>query len=232
MSRPPRLAVIAGTGTGVGKTWVAARLAEHLTAGGLRVAARKPAQSYEPGTGPTDADILGSATGEPPQQVCPPHRWYEKPMAPFMAADALGRPPFTLTELLAEIRWPDGIDIGLIETAGGVRSPITSDGADTIDLTRALDPELVILVADAGLGTINAVRLSAAAIDNPTTIIFLNRHDPTDDLHRRNQTWLTTHLQPPLPVLTSIGHLTELVTTARPDRTRTAPGRQQDATPA
>ncbi|MBV8560261.1 MAG: AAA family ATPase, partial [Acidimicrobiia bacterium] len=56
--RPERLVLVAGTGTEVGKTWVAARLAEALRARGTRVAARKPAQSFAPDEGPTDAEAL------------------------------------------------------------------------------------------------------------------------------------------------------------------------------
>src|SRR5213076_1746043 len=114
--------------------------------------------SYDEGTpiGDTDAGQLGQASGESPQIVCPRHRWYEVAMAPPMAAAALGRPPFTVADLVDELRWPDGVDVGLVETAGGVRSPIADDG-DTVDLARALHPDRVVLVADAGLGTINAV---------------------------------------------------------------------------
>jgi dethiobiotin synthetase len=55
------------------------------------------------------------------------------------------------------------VDVGLVETAGGVRSPQADDG-DVLDLVAAIAPDHVILVADAGLGTINAVRLSVAAL--------------------------------------------------------------------
>ena len=50
-----------------------------------------------------------------------------------------------------------------METAGGVRSPQADDG-DAVDLVRLLAPDLVVLVADAGLGTINAVRLCVDAL--------------------------------------------------------------------
>ena len=39
-TRPGVLVVVAGTGTDVGKTWVAARLLEHWRRAGLSVAAR------------------------------------------------------------------------------------------------------------------------------------------------------------------------------------------------
>ena len=167
--RPRRLVVVVGTGTDVGKTWVAARLLTELRGAGATVAARKPAQSFDPGDDPSDRDaaVLGAASGEPPEMVCPPHRWYEVPMAPPMAAEALGRPPFRSADLVGELGWPcDPVDVGLVETAGGVRSPLAADG-DCAALCAALAPDLVVLVADAGLGTINAVRLTVDALREP-----------------------------------------------------------------
>jgi dethiobiotin synthetase len=191
---PRHLLVIAGTGTEVGKTWVAARLAQAARDAGLTVAARKPVQSFEPGTGPTDAEVLAAATGERTEDVCPPHRSYELAVAPFMAAARLGRPSFTLADLSAELRWPPGTDLGLLEPAGGVRSPMSADGADTVDLLRAVRPDGVALVADAGLGTINAVRLSLDALSAWPVTVVLNRYDDRDELHRDNRTWLEGHV--------------------------------------
>ena len=85
--RPRKLVVVAGTGTEIGKTWVAARLARDLRATGYEVIARKPAQSFDPGDSSTDAHVLAAATGEEPSMVCPRHRWYPAAMAPPMAAD-------------------------------------------------------------------------------------------------------------------------------------------------
>jgi dethiobiotin synthetase len=53
---------------------------------------------------------------------------------------------------------------------------------------------VVVLVADAGLGTINAVRLSLEALDRgahlATLLVHLNRYDGSDELHRANRAWL------------------------------------------
>jgi dethiobiotin synthetase len=203
--RPRRVVAVVGTGTDVGKTWVAARLLTGLRAAGLRVAARKPAQSFEPHDDPADLDaaVLGVATGEPPEEVCPPHRWYEVPMAPPMAAEALGRPPFTIQDLMSELRWPapsdapasvdtEPVDVGLVETAGGLRSPLAADG-DCLALCEVLVPDVIVLVADAGLGTINAVRLTLNALGPlaALAVVVLNRFDPESDLHRRNLEWVS-----------------------------------------
>jgi dethiobiotin synthetase len=121
-----------------------------------------------------------------------------------MAAEALGLPPFRAHELVSEIAFPEHVDVGLVETVGGVRSPLAIDG-DSTDLSVALSPTRVLLVADAGLGTVNAVRLSVAALASRDPVVFLNRFDEADDLHRRNRRWLLE--QDRLPVETEVGAL-------------------------
>lgn len=183
MTRPGTLVFVSGTGTGVGKTWWTAALARELRAAGVSVAARKPVQSGDPGAA-TDADMLGAASGEPPETVCLPARTLPLAWAPPMAAAELGLPGFTTADLAAEIEWPDGIAVGLVEGVGGPRSPLSADG-DSVDFARLLVPDLVVLVSDAGLGTINAVRLSAAAFEGAPLVVALNRY--TDELlERRN----------------------------------------------
>jgi dethiobiotin synthetase len=189
MSRPDRLVFVTGTGTEVGKTWVAAAALTRLRERGIRVSARKPAQSFEPGAGPSDAAVLAGATGEEADAVCPRHRSYAAALAPPMAADRLGAPPFTVADLAAELTWPERVAVGVVEGAGGVRSPLAADG-DNRDLLHALAPDRVVLVADAGLGTINAVRLAAGALAGTRVHVVLNRFDAGDDLHRRNLAWL------------------------------------------
>jgi dethiobiotin synthetase len=191
LSRPERLVVVCGTATDVGKTWVACHLLRDLRQRGVAVAARKPAQSFAGDGHATDADLLAIASGQAPGEVCPAHRWYRVAMAPPMAADVLGRDAFTSSDLAAETAWPVHAAVGILETAGGVRSPLASDG-DTVTLCRLLAPDVVVLVADAGLGTISAVRLCAGALADASApvVVYLNRYDATDELHRRNRDWL------------------------------------------
>lgn len=185
--RPERLVVALGTATEVGKTWVGAEVLGELRRAGVRVAARKPAQSFAPGDGPADGEVLALATGERPEDVCPPHRSYEVPMAPPMAADVLGRPPFTVADLVGELTWPARVEVGWVETVGGPRSPIAVDG-DSAALAAALEPDLLVLVADARLGAINAVLLAVAALPLPPVVV-LNR-DEGSEVCRRNRVWL------------------------------------------
>lgn len=178
---------VAGTATGVGKTWVAARLVRLLVRRGVAVAAVKPVQSHAPGETP-DSVVLGQAAGCDPDRVCPPERTYAVAMAPPMAAEVLGLSPPSLVDLVAGVSVP-ARGVAVIEGVGGVRSPVSHD-ADNVDLAAALRPDVVVVVAPAGLGAINDVRLATAALAGLPTTVFLNRFDPRDDLHRRNLDWL------------------------------------------
>ena len=212
--RPARVVVVTGTGTEVGKTWVSCALLEGARARGLRVAARKPVQSFDHVGEMTDADHLARASGERPIDVCPPGRSYAVAMAPPMAAVVLGLDPPSIEELAGELQssWGDDpCDLALVEGAGGVASPVAHDG-HTGDLGRAIDADLALLVADAGLGVINSVRLSLAALAPRPAIVHLNRFDPHNDLHRLNADWLVD--RDGYRVTTTIDELVEQVVTS------------------
>jgi dethiobiotin synthetase len=187
VSRPRTLVFVSGTATEVGKTWWTAATARELRAAGAHVAARKPVQSGEPGTA-TDAELLGAASGEDPDTVCAPRRTYALGWAPPMAARELGEPGFTAADLVGGIVWPEAVDVGLVEGVGGPRSPVSDDG-DNVTLAHQLAPDLVVVVGDAGLGTINAVRLSVAAFADFPVVVALNRFTG-EPLHERNRTHL------------------------------------------
>ena len=185
--RPDFLVVVLGTGTDVGKTWVGAAVLADLVVAGRRVAARKPAQSFAPDDELTDADVLAAATGEYPMDVCPPHRCYPVPMAPPMAAGVLGRPSFSVADLVEELAWPSGVEVGWVETVGGPRSPMAVNG-NSAAFAAALRPDLLVLVADVRLGAINAVLLSVPAL-HARPVVVLNRDDGSD-VCALNRKWL------------------------------------------
>lgn len=192
-ARPGSLVLVLGTGTEVGKTWVTCRVLGQLRDRGVAVAARKPVQSWDPDEVAAgqrlDAELLAEASGERSEHVCRPERSYPIAVAPPMAAARLGSAPVRLADLVAELTWPEPIDLGFVEAAGGVRSPVADDG-DGLDLAATLRPEVIVLVADAGLGTIHAVRSSAAGLDPQRLVVHLNRYDERDPLHRENCAWL------------------------------------------
>ena len=101
-------------------------------------------------------------------------------------------------------------ELTVVESVGGVRSPLASDG-DTIDLADSMRPAFVLLVADAGLGTINSVRLSVDALAPHRVVVYLNRFDPADEVHTRNAEWLRT--SEGFQVLVDLDSLVAAVTT-------------------
>jgi dethiobiotin synthetase len=130
-----------------------------------------------------------------------------------MAADALDADPFTVAELAAEVTSNLPRDaIALVESVGGVRSPLAVDG-DTVTLVAELRPALVVLVADAELGTINVVRLSVDVLISHRVVVYLNRYDTANELHVRNHDWLATRMG--LEVVADPEALEEIVATLR-----------------
>lgn len=189
---PRLLVVVTGTGTDIGKTWLTCALCRDLRARGLKVAARKPAQSFDQAAAEncgTDAELLAAATEESAAVVCPRERWYPKAMAPPMAAESIGLPQLLLQDLLGGILWPEGTDVGFVELAGGAGSPQAAD-ADGVETTKALAPDLVVLVAHARLGALSDIRLAVRALSGHELMVYLNGFDPADELHIANQRWL------------------------------------------
>jgi dethiobiotin synthetase len=214
-ARPSRLVLVLGTEAGVGKTWNAAGILRQLVGAGARAVARKPVQSFAPeavDASATDAHVLAGAGGEEPEDVCPRHRWYEAALAPPMAAAVLGRPAYSVDDLVGELVWPPDTAVGLVETVGGPRSPIAADG-DSVDLCTALSPDFVVLVADGGLGAINSVRLSVEVLLTgcAPVVVVLNRWEATD-VQRRNREWL---LRDGYQVATSVAEVAARITHRR-----------------
>ena len=202
-----------GTGTEIGKTWVAAGLARVLRERGRPVRACKPVQSHDPAeAAPTDAEALAAATGQRPDDVCPPEYTYPVPLAPPMAARKLGRACPSLDELARICRSgpalvgveagvggagvgdaeesAGGADLCIVEGAGGLYSPLAADG-DNLGLIERLDPDRVVVVAPAGLGAIHDVVACAAPLADRRPVVFLNRFNPREEVHRLNLNWLT-----------------------------------------
>lgn len=142
--------VIAGTDTGVGKTVFAAGLA-----GALDGYYWKPIQSGLKGE--TDSQCVARLSGLEPARILPEAWRLRTPASPHYAAqlDGVHIDPSRLNP-------PDCSGPLVIETAGGVMTPLTIE-KPTIDvLTRWAFP--VVLVARTTLGTINHSLLTIEAL--------------------------------------------------------------------
>ncbi|MEU8639624.1 dethiobiotin synthase [Amycolatopsis sp. NPDC048633] len=151
--------VMTGTGTGVGKTITTAAIAALAVAGGQRVAVLKPAQT---GVGPDEAGDLQDVVRLAGDGVTTLElRRYPDPLSPEAAARRSGLPALDPGEIArAASDLDSGHDLTLIEGAGGLLVRFDRSGSSLADVAWSLG-SLVIIVAEAGLGTLNATALTA-----------------------------------------------------------------------
>jgi dethiobiotin synthetase len=155
---------IVGTDTEVGKTVVAAAIISRLQARGLRVAAMKPIETgVPPGTDPPDATLLRAATGnlDPATDVCP--FIFADPVAPLVAASRTRRAIDLVALDAICARLTKGRDAIVVESAGGLLTPIADDIAYD-GLFRRWELDLVIVAANR-LGALNHTLLTVQAAE-------------------------------------------------------------------
>ncbi|HTN54338.1 MAG TPA: dethiobiotin synthase [Anaeromyxobacter sp.] len=173
---------VTATDTGVGKTEVSCALLLAARAAGLDAVGMKPAQSGEAPGESSDAERLRVAAGgvEPLEAICP-YR-FGPPLAPAVAARLEGR-EVSLARIVAAARALAARHAALlVEGAGGLLVPLT-ERESFADLASALGLP-VLLVARAGLGTVNHTALTVEALRRRglrLAGIVLNRTGPTDD---------------------------------------------------
>ena len=183
---------VTGTDTGVGKTEAACALLSLLADAGLRPAAMKP---YESGCldwhRPADALALKAAArcDDRLDRVCL-YR-YRAPLAPGVAAARRNETP-SFARVFALARSLGRRPL-VIEGAGGLFVPIDAR-RDIIDLIKALNVP-VLLVARAGLGTLNHTGLSLDALARrriPVHAVLLAKvTGASDPSEHDNAEWLS-----------------------------------------
>lgn len=153
--------MVTGTGTDVGKTIVTAAVAAVAAARGERVAVLKPAQTGiapgEPGDLAVVDRLMGGAVTTRELGRFP------EPLAPLTAARRAGMDPVTPRAAVAAARELDrDHDLVLVEGAGGLLVRFTADGT-LADVATGLGAA-VLVVAAAGLGTLNHTELTTRAL--------------------------------------------------------------------
>lgn len=156
-----RVMVVTGTGTEVGKTVVTAALAALSAQAGARVAVVKAAQTGVCGDESGDVDevrlLAGDITGHEVAR-------YPEPLAPSTAARRSSRPPVRPDDVVEAVdKLAGSHDLVLVEGAGGLLVRYDERGATLADVAAALDAP-VLVVAHAGLGTLNTTALTAEAL--------------------------------------------------------------------
>jgi dethiobiotin synthetase len=163
-----RVLLVTGTGTGVGKTVTAAALVAGARARGQRVAVVKPVQTgLQPGEPGDLGDIVRLAGPVETHELAR----LPDPLAPDTAARVAGRTLPTVAQHASYVVGLAGrgdLDLVLVEGAGGLLVRLDATGGDITDLAAALSTaELAatfVVVAAAGLGTLNHSALTAEAL--------------------------------------------------------------------
>ena len=187
---------IVGTGTDVGKTYIAGPILKTFIHSGINAAYFKAAMSgnvrdFNNKLIPGDALYVKHVSGsrQPLNEMCP--YVYERAYSPHLASRIEGNS----VDFDAVLRKFDELsgkyDRVIMEGSGGILCPIRLDDKKVIwleDFIKARDFGC-ILVADAGLGTINAVGLTVAYMkshDMRLTGIIFNHFQPGNILHEDN----------------------------------------------
>jgi dethiobiotin synthetase len=205
--KPEHGLFIAGTDTGVGKTFVGALIARALVATGKRVGVYKPAASgcrrESAELVSDDALALWQAAGRPGrlEDVCPQR--FAAPLAPHLAARAEGREIDAALLRSGLSAWSD-YEVVLVEGAGGLMSPL-GDEDYVADLASEFGYPLVIVTPNR-LGAVNqtlqALITAASFRDGlPVLGVILNEVFPPahDDASRAtNGAEIAARAVPPL----------------------------------
>ena len=186
---------VTGTGTDIGKTFVTGLIVKKLKEAGVNAAYYKAAMSgndrREDGSLiPGDAVWVKEISGitQPLEQMC--HYVYENAYSPHLASRVEGHP----VEMPVVKQGFDAVcssyEYVTMEGSGGILCPICFDEQEIWleDVIRELGLSC-ILVADAGLGTINSVVLTVEYMRSrgiEVTGIIFNHYHPGDMIEEDN----------------------------------------------
>lgn len=213
---------LTGTGTDIGKTYISGLIVKKLAEAGKNPAYFKAAMSgndrREDGTLiPGDALFVQKTSGisQPLEEMCP--YVYENAWSPHLASRVEGNPVDLEVVRKGFLETADKYDYITMEGSGGILCPLCFDERriQLEDVIREFELSS-ILVADAGLGTINSVVLTAEymkARSLPIKGIIFNHYHPGNIMEDDN-IFMCEHMTG-LPVIAKIqDNATELETDA------------------
>ena len=186
---------VTGTRTDIGKTYVSGLIVKKLRESGVNAAYYKAAMSgNERGADksliPGDALYVKKVSGisQPLKDMCP--YIYENAVSPHLASRIEGNPVQMEVVLDGFRKVCDSHEYVTMEGSGGILCPICFDEAKIWlpDVIRACGAGC-LLVADAGLGTINDVGLTAFYMKEygiPLRGIIFNHYKPGDVMQEDN----------------------------------------------
>jgi dethiobiotin synthetase len=197
------IVLVTGTDTEVGKTIATAAMAAAAQGAGLRVAVIKPGQTGIATGAPTDAEVVTRLAGPATVRTLAE---YPEPLAPLAAAKVAGLPALDLFDVVDAIRAEAGKhDLVLVEGAGGLLVPMglrpSGEPWTFADLATTLGANMIV-VARAGLGTLNHTALTLEALNRrgvPARVILGAWPAEPELVHWANLSELVPHLVGALP---------------------------------
>lgn len=192
--------IVLGTGTEVGKTTVSLALARAMAEHGIPVQALKPVETGIASTDPSDSVRLAGTAFHVKHVQPHPLYGFTPPISPHRAARATA----VEISLSTIVDWvaqhdPGPSGICIIETAGGAFSPLNEQQVN-VDLARALQPAIPVLVAPNRLGVLHDVGATLAAMRGaglPPDLLVLNQV-PGHDASRESNAEELRRLHPQL----------------------------------
>ena len=174
--------LVTGTDTGVGKTVIAAALVTALRTRGVRAIGFKPVETGITADEDSDSEVLARASGER-IVIAQPLLRLPEPLAPAVAAERAGveLDPDAIEARIRDLR-REGYTV-VVEGAGGVMVPL-GWGFTVLDIAQSCDLDAIV-VARAGLGTLNHVALTVMVLRSreiPIRGIVLNGRSDSPDL--------------------------------------------------
>ena len=186
---------VTATGTDVGKTYVSVLLVKVLRSSGINCGYYKPVLSgavrQTDGTLlPGDADYVVRTSGLDISATDCVTYCFEEAVSPHLAAKRSGV-KIELDKIIERYNTlKKQYDTLVVEGAGGITCPFNLDEKKLLlsDVIKTMDID-VLLVADAGLGTINYVLLTyeyAKAVGINIIGVIYNNYEPDDFMHIDN----------------------------------------------
>ena len=193
---------ITGTGTDVGKTYITGLILKKLQdnrhyAGYFKAAMSGNDRGLDGALIPGDARHVKNISGieQPLANMCP--YIYENAVSPHLAAQIEGNPVDMNVVLHGFDLVCEQYDYVIAEGSGGILCPLRFDEQELYleDFIKARNLSSLI-AADAGLGTINSVVLTAEYMKSqglPVKGIVFNHYEPGSRLHENNR-FMCEHL--------------------------------------
>ena len=183
---------ITATGTDIGKTYISGLIAKNIKDKGFDIGYYKAALSGSHNMTDSDAWYVKEKANLPDSYNEMVSYTYKHAYSPHLAAQIEGNPPDIKIIKKAYKDISKKHDYMIVEGSGGIICPIRYDDDKKIfleDIIKELDIPSII-IADAGLGTINSTVLTIEYMRNKNLKIngvILNRFETANEMHDDNR---------------------------------------------